>query len=60
MRGPFSSRSREHDDPTYELQYPVDRETHNPERNQRYPHQRIYDKCQQGERPAQNQEDAPE
>jgi len=44
----------------HELQYPVDRETHNPERNQRYPHQRIYDKCQQGERPAQNQEDAPE
>jgi hypothetical protein len=53
------SRGKHHD-PAQQPQHAVHGNAQNSERDQQDPHQRVYDQYQEGQRPAQHEQDAPD
>ena len=47
------------DDAAQQAEHAVDRNAHEPKWNQEDPHERVDDECQESQRPAEHQQDAP-
>lgn len=51
---------RQHDNAAHECEGAIDRDPENAERDQEKPHERVQHERQEGERPAEHEQDAPQ
>ena len=58
--GTAQQSGRKQQDAAYHLEHPVNRHADDPERDQKDPDERVDDQRQQGDRPADHEQDAPQ